>query len=226
MADRNILRTVEAAAILLFLVQAVRVLFSVLFGVIYDAVFAGPMSMSMVISVLLALLAFLTPLLAPRCRPCTVRPSSLGPVLVVQDKCRRTKGPGHVRGIQLTLLVTSLLVFLSRIPLTLNDPDLRLYSSLLIVAGGGLYAAALLRERAVAFPGLFVAAWAGDQLFRAFGHTFDITLRDGWLPYQIVISIALAVLSAIAFSCPPRQAEGAPQRRLGFLGGLAIGAFI
>jgi len=42
MADRNILRTVEAAAILLFLVQAVRVLFSVLFGVIYDAVFAGP----------------------------------------------------------------------------------------------------------------------------------------------------------------------------------------
>ena len=217
MADRNILRTVEAAAILLFLVQAVRVLFSVLFGVIYDAVFAGPMSMSMVISVLLALLAFLTPLLAPRCRPCTVRPSSLG---------RRTKGPGHVRGIQLTLLITSLLVFLSRISLTLNNPGLRLYSSLLIVAGGGLYAAALLRERAVAFPGLFVAAWAGDQLFRAFGHTFDITLRDGWLPYQIVISIALAVLSAIAFSRPPRQAEGAPQRRLGFLGGLAIGAFI
>ncbi|MBL7183357.1 MAG: hypothetical protein ISS50_02785, partial [Anaerolineae bacterium] len=203
MADRNILRTVEAAAILLFFVQAVRVLFSVLFGIIYDAVFAGPMSLSMVISVLLALLAFLTPLLAPR----------------------------HRRGIQLTLLVTSLLVFLSRIPLTLNNPELRLYSSLLIVAGGGLYAAALLRERAVSFPRLFIVAWAGDQLFRAFGHTFDITLRDGWLPYQIVISIALAVLSAIAFYSevfrrPPRQAEGAPQRRLGFLGGLAIGAFI
>jgi len=203
MADRNILRTVEAAAILLFLVQAVRVLFSVLFGVIYDAVFAGPMSMSMVTSVLLALLAFLTPLLAPRRR----------------------------RGIQLTLLVTSLLVFLSRISLTLNNPDIRLYSSLLIVAGGGLYAAALLRERAVSFPRLFIAAWAGDQLFRAFGHTFDITLRDGWLPYQIVISVALAVLSVVAFYSevsrrPPRQAEGAPQRRLGFLGGLAIGAFI
>jgi len=203
MADRNILRTVEAAAILLFLVQAVRVLFSVFFGVIYDAVFAGPMSMSMVTSVLLALLAFLASLLAPRRR----------------------------RGIQLTLLVTSLLVFLSRISLTLNNPDIRLYSSLLIVAGGGLYAAALLRERAVSFPRLFIAAWAGDQLFRAFGHTFDITLRDGWLPYQIVISVALAVLSVVAFyggvfRRPPRQAEGSPQRRLGFLGGLAIGAFI
>ena len=124
MTNRNTLRTVEAAAILLFFVQAVRVLFSVLFGIIYDAVFAGPMSMSMVVSVLLALLAFLTPLLAPRRR----------------------------RGIQLTLLVTSLVVFLSRISLTLNNPDLRLYSSLLIVAGGGLYVVALLRERAVAFP--------------------------------------------------------------------------
>jgi len=203
MADGNILRTVEAAAILLFFVQAVRVLFSGLFGIIYDAVFAGPMTCqrgwpSMVISVLLALLAFLTPLLAPR----------------------------HRRGIQLTLLITSLLVFLSRIPMTLNNPELRLYSSLLIVAGGGLYAAALLRERAVAFPGFVIAALAGDQLFRALGDTFDITLRDGWLQYQIVISVALAVLSGVAFSRPPRESEGTSERRLGFLGGLAIGAFL
>ncbi|MGA9350524.1 MAG: endonuclease/exonuclease/phosphatase family protein [Anaerolineae bacterium] len=198
MADGKILRTVEAAAILLFFVQAMRVLFSVLFGIIYDAVFAGPMSLSMVVSVLLALLAFLTPLLAPRRR----------------------------RGIELTLLATSLLVLLSRIPMTLNNPELRLYSSLLIVAGGGLYAAALLRQRAGAFPGVFIAALVGDQLFRALGDTFDITLRDGWLPYQVVISLALAVISAIVFSRPPRQADGTSERGLGFLGGLAIGAFL
>jgi endonuclease/exonuclease/phosphatase family metal-dependent hydrolase len=198
MADRNTLRTVEAAAILLFFVQAVRVLFSVLFGIIYDAVFAGPMSLSMVVSVLLALLAFLTPLLALRRR----------------------------RGMQLTLLITSLLVFLGRIPLTLNNPDLRLYSSLLIVAGAGLYTAALLRERAAALPSLFTVALAGDQLFRALGNTLDITLRDGWLPYQIVISIALAIVSAIVFSRRPRQAEGISERRLGLLGGLAIAAFL
>jgi len=198
MENRNILRTVEAAAVLLFFVQAVRVLFSVLFGIIYDAVFAGPMTLSMVVSVLLALLAFLTPLLAPRRR----------------------------RGIQLTLLITSLLVFLSRIPLTLNNPDLRLYSSLLIVAGAGLYAAALLRERAIAFPGVIIAALAGDQLFRALGNTFDITLRDGWLPVQIIISVALAVVSGVAFSRPPGESQGTPERRLGLLGGLAVGAFL
>jgi endonuclease/exonuclease/phosphatase family metal-dependent hydrolase len=197
MTNRSVLRTIEAVAVLLFFLQAVRVLFSVLFGIIYDAVFAGPMALSMVVSVLLALLAFLTPLLAPRRR----------------------------RGIHLTLLVTSLLVFLGRIPLTLNDPDLRLYGSLLIVAGGGLYVAALLRERAVAFPGVFIAALAGEQLFRALGNTFDITLRDGWLPYQIAISVALAVVSGVAFSRSPRE-EGTSERRLGLLGGLAVGAVL
>jgi len=198
MANRNILRTVEAVAILLFFLQAVRVLFSVLFGIIYDAVFAGPMSLTMVVSVLLALLAFLAPLLAPH----------------------------RGRGIQLTLLGTSLLVFLSRTPLSLNNPELRLYSSLVIVAGGSLYTAALLRERAATFPGVLIAALAGDQLFRALGNTFDITLRDGWLPYQIVISLALAGLSAIVFSRRPRQADRISERRPGLLGGLAIGAFL
>jgi endonuclease/exonuclease/phosphatase family metal-dependent hydrolase len=196
MANRNISRIVEAIAVLLFFLQAVRVLFSVLFGIIYDAVFAGPMSLSMIISVLLALLAFLAPLLAPRSGP----------------------------GIRLTLLVTSLLVFLSRIPMTLNNPDLRLYSSLLIVAGGSLYMAALLRGRTVSFPASLIAALAGDQLLRAFGDTFDITLRGGWLPVQIIISTALAILSAIAFSRSSRQVHGISERRLGFLGGLAIGA--
>jgi endonuclease/exonuclease/phosphatase family metal-dependent hydrolase len=197
MANRSTLRTVEAVAVLLFLLQAVRVLFSVLFGIIYDAVFAGPMSLSMVVSVLLTLLAFLIPLFAPRRR----------------------------RGIQLTLLITSLLVFLSRIPLTLNNPGLRLYGSLLIVAGGGLYLAALLREKAVTWPEVFIAALAGDQLFRALGNTFDITLRDGWLPVQIALSVALAVVSAVAFSRSPCE-EGTSERRLGLLGGLGVGAVL
>ena len=198
MANRSIPRTIEALAVLLFFLQAVRVLFSVLFGIIYDSVFAGPMSLTMVISVLLTLLAFLTPLLAPR----------------------------HSHGIRLTLLVTSLLVFLGRVPMTMNNPDLRLYSSLLIVAGGGLYVAALLRERVATFPGVLVAAIAGDQLFRALGNTVDITLRDGWLPYQIAISVVLAVLSGVAFSRPPCGAEKPSERRLGLLGGLAVGALL
>jgi hypothetical protein len=66
MKERATLRFVEATAVFLFTLQAIRVLFSVLFGVIYDAVFAGPMT-PMVIGIhLLLLLAFLSPLFAPR----------------------------------------------------------------------------------------------------------------------------------------------------------------
>jgi endonuclease/exonuclease/phosphatase family metal-dependent hydrolase len=203
MTDRNVLRTVEAVGVLLFFLQALRVLFSVLFGIIYDSVFAGPLSMLMVVSVLLALLAFLAPLFSPRRRP----------------------------AIRRALLAASVVVFLSRIPLTLNNPDLRLYSSLLIVAGGGLYAAPLLKERGIAFSGVFIAAVAVDQLLRALGNTFDTTLRDGWLGYQIVLSVALAALSAIAFNSevfrrPLRESEEMTERRLGFLGGLAVGALL
>ena len=39
MRNTKFLGTVEAAAVLLFLLQSVRVLFSVLFGLIYDAIF-------------------------------------------------------------------------------------------------------------------------------------------------------------------------------------------
>jgi len=198
MMNRSISRAIEATAVLLFFLQAVRVLFSVLFGIIYDAVFAGPMSLMMVVSVLLTLLAFLTPLLAPR----------------------------HGGGIRLALLVTSLVVFLSRIPLTLNNPDLRLYSSLLIIAGGGLYAATSLRDKPAIFPGVFIAALAGDQFFRAAGNTFDITLRDAWLPVQMVLSVALAILSGILFSRSGSESDATPDRALGLLGGLVVGAVL
>ncbi|HIC94348.1 MAG TPA: hypothetical protein EYP09_08890, partial [Anaerolineae bacterium] len=178
MKQENILRTVEATAVFLFLLQAVRVLFSVLFGIIYDAIFEGPMTISVAVVHALVLLALLSPLAAPR------------------SSRRRA------------LLIASLLAFLSRIPLTINDPQWRLYSSLLLIAAGGLYAATLLRECGSIFPQALVAALAGDQLLRAFGNTFDITLRQGWWPYQVILSVALCFLSWLGF-------VRAPQRPLG-----------
>jgi len=97
--EQKVMRMVEATAVSLFFVQAVRVLFSVLFGVIYDAIFTGPMTLGAVVINLLVLLAFLAPLFAPRRRGRSV------------------------------LLAASALIFLARIPLTLNDPQIRLYSS-------------------------------------------------------------------------------------------------
>jgi endonuclease/exonuclease/phosphatase family metal-dependent hydrolase len=198
MKERTTLRFLEATAVFLFTLQAIRVLFSVLFGIIYDAVFAGPMT-TMVIGIhLLLLLAFLSPLFAPR------------------------------RGARLrwALFIPSLLAFLSRVPLTLNDPQARLYSSLLIIAAFGLYAATLLRQSPHTFPQALIAALAADQFFRALGNTSDITLCDGWLPYQVILSVALAGLSGRLFSLARGRVEPVSTQRPGLLGGLAIGAFL
>jgi endonuclease/exonuclease/phosphatase family metal-dependent hydrolase len=198
MKERATLRFVEATAVFLFTLQAIRVLFSVLFGIIYDAVFAGPMTPMVVVIHLLLLLAFLSPLFAPR----------------------------RTARLRWALFIPSLLAFLSRIPLTLNVPQARLYSSLLIVAAFGLYAATLLRQNPRTFRRALIAALATDQFFRALGNTFDITLRDGWLPYQVILSAALAGLSGRLFSLAQGRVEEVSTQRPGLLGGLAIGAFL
>lgn len=201
MKDHRILRTLEATAVVLFTLQAVRVLFSVLFGIIYEAVFEGLFGIGTAIAGVALLLAFLTPLLAPR-------------------------EPKRLRWM---LLGTACLVALARIPMTLNDPTIRLWGSLVIVAGGGLYLASLLRESSESFIPAALAALASDQLCRAAGQTFDVTLRGHWWPLLAVLWLAVTVIAAktcsLAFLL--EDATTAPSRvRLGWVGGLALGAFL
>nr|MBC7244467.1 endonuclease/exonuclease/phosphatase family protein [Chloroflexota bacterium] len=193
MNRQPLIRLVEATSIFLFFIQAVRVLFSVLFGVIYDAIFAGPLTLYAISANLLVFLAFSMPLFA---------------------------GRGSSRQLP---LITAWLVFLARIPMTWNDPQIRLYSSLFIVAAGGLYTAYLLQESPDIFPWTWIIALAVDQLLRAAGNTYDITLRAWWLPVQCLLS-GLLFLSSLFVDHLSRKE--APQAGIGFLGGLAIGAFL
>ncbi len=196
MNKRHAFRAIEATAVLLFFVQAVRVLFSVLFGVIYDAVFAGPFTLAAVVKVLLFLLALLCPLLAPR-----------------GERARRR-----------TLFGAALVAFAARIPLTINHPDVRLVAGLFITAAGSLYLATLLRRQQRLFMPAFIAALVGDQLLRTLGHTFDLGLRPWWLPVQVVLSLALAGVAWFAWRRPEEAAVDEPEARLGIAGGLAVGA--
>jgi len=193
MNKRNTWRAIEATAVLLFFLQAVRVLFSVLFGVIYDALFEGPFTLAAPVKILLVLLALLCPLLAPR-----------------EERARRR-----------ALFGAALLAFVARIPLTINHPDVRLVAGLLITAAGSLYLATLVRTRPRLFMPTFIAALAGDQLLRTLGHTFDLGLRPWWLPVQAVLSLALAAVARFALRRAEEAAE--PEARLGILGGLAVG---
>jgi endonuclease/exonuclease/phosphatase family metal-dependent hydrolase len=189
---------VEATAVFVCFYQALRVLFSVLFGMIYDALFAasGPMT-GVGVAVLLVLLALVAPLAAPR-RP-------------------------HPR--RMARLAGAVLVFLARIPLTLNDPQTRLVASLLIVAAAGLYLAARLQDGPRDMARALLLALVVDQLLRAAGHTWDVTLRPAWWPGQIAVSLGLCLLAGWLSRKQP-AAEAATVPHVGLLAGLAWGSWL
>jgi endonuclease/exonuclease/phosphatase family metal-dependent hydrolase len=188
-------RLVETTAVLLFFVQAVRVLFSVLFGLIYDAIFSETVALTtMGLIMLCVIVAFLTPLVTPR------------------------------HGRRWLLLATAAVAALARIPLTINAPTVRLWSSVLIIGASGLYTVTLLRQRPRVFPTGLLLAFALDQLLRAAGNTFDVGLRSWWLPVQVVLSLATCAVAWLAFS--RSQGDSPARESVGIGGGLAIGALL
>jgi endonuclease/exonuclease/phosphatase family metal-dependent hydrolase len=199
MRNPRLLCTLEASATLLFLLQAVRVLFSVLFGLIYDFIFAETLAFSTLGAVMLFVVAaFLAPLAAPLAAP------------------RRNLRP--------VLFATALVAALARVPLTINLPAVRLWSSVVIVAASGLYAATLLRHRPHTLPTGLLLAFAADQFLRAAGNTYDVGLRGWWLPAQAALSVATGVVGWLAFS--RAQGESPAGEGIGIAGGLAIGMLL
>jgi endonuclease/exonuclease/phosphatase family metal-dependent hydrolase len=179
MRNPKLVRTLEATAVLLFLLQAVRVLFSVLFGQIYDVFFGGTAAFLSLIPIMICILAaFLAPLAVPR------------------------------RGPRTSLLAAATLTALARIPLTLNLPAVRLWSGIVLIAAAGVYATALLRERPRVFPVALVLALAADQFLRAAGNTYDVSLRAWWLPLQIALSLATCAAAWLASRAPVEEAPG------------------
>jgi endonuclease/exonuclease/phosphatase family metal-dependent hydrolase len=195
MRNPRLLCTLEASATLLFLLQAVRVLFSVLFGLIYDFIFAETLAFSTLgVIMLFVVAAFLAPLAAPR------------------------------RNLRPVLFATALVAALARVPLTINLPAVRLWSSVVIVAASGMYATTLLRHRPHTLPTGLLLAFAADQFLRAAGNTYDVGLRGWWLPVQAALSAATGVVGWLAFS--RSQTEPPAREGIGIAGGLAIGMLL
>jgi endonuclease/exonuclease/phosphatase family metal-dependent hydrolase len=186
---------IEVTAVSLFFYQALRVLFSVLFGLIYDALFDESLSMAIVGLVLAVLvLALLAPLAGPR-RP---------------------------RGRRIALVVAALAVFIARLPLTFNEPIVRLVASIVIAGGMGLYLVTALRSRPRAMVEGLILGLVLDQVLRVAGHTFDITLRPGWWPGQAVVSLALCLLALWLYGRRPEETKGTfapPGLSVGFVWG-------
>ena len=187
-------RVIEAACIWLFFIEALRVIFSVLFGIIYDQVIAGPIDAWLFISVLLVVVAFTLPALGTR----------------------------HPKPKKLALFAA--IAVISRVGLCINDPQIRYWCALLVLASGGLYLSSIfmLSKRAV-LPGL-ITALALDQIFRVIGQTYDVTLRESWIPFQIIWTVVLLVI--IVWFGINRIASKSIGGSPGIVWGLAVGGVI
>ena len=197
MARRGILRTLEGTSMLLFLLQALRVLLSNLFGVIYDVVFAetlGFVELSVVATGVLA--AFAAPLFVPRGKE---RVGLLIPVLVAAS---------------------------ARAVLTINQPSLRLWSALFITAAAGAYSVLLLRRHPRTFGTALVLAFITGQLLRAAGDTYDVSLRTWWLPVQVLFSLTTGAAAWLLFSRYEPGEETTNGDSLDVFSGLSLGALL
>lgn len=197
MPSQRVPRTTEATAVLLFLLQALRVLLSRLFGLIYDVVFAetlGFIELSGVVACVVA--AFAAPLLAPR------------------------------RNDRLGYLLTACLAALARIALTVNSPAVRLWSALFLIAAAGTYAVMLLRRYPRSFATALALALAIGQLLRAAGNTYDVSLRAWWLPVQILLSLAICAIAWLLFSRDQPDAEPGDGRGVDVASGVSLGALL
>jgi len=163
MSRNQTYRFVEVSSVLLFFMQALKVMFSVLFGIIYDGVFEGPFTTWLVISVVLLLLVFLFPAFLSR----YLRHQHLRILAFVTAACR--------------------------IALCVNVAEIRYWGALITLLAGALYLAGSLGyQRQYATMG-FLSALSLDQIFRILGYTYDISLRLEWLPVQVLWMVLLFV---------------------------------
>jgi endonuclease/exonuclease/phosphatase family metal-dependent hydrolase len=78
---------------------------------------------------------------------------------------------------------------LARIPVSMDVPALRLWAGLLTAAAAFAALAAFLRQAARGTLMSLVVALLLDQLLRAAGSTWDLSLQPGWLPVQAGLAL-------------------------------------
>lgn len=131
---------------------------------------------------------------------------------------------GRWRG---TLFLMGLAVAGARLVMAVPSEALSPLVGAALTLGAGLgYIACMVRHRLTHLPYLFVIGFTVDQLLRAAGNTLDVSLNANYLPVQVGLSAALAVL-VIANSARPVKLSSAEGRGLFTLwGGVGMGALL
>ncbi len=102
---------------------------------------------------------------------------------------------GHIRW---TIPIAVILVAAGRALMAVNLPTFTVTSAAALTVGAGVYYIAVLaRHRANALPYFFVLGFAADQVFRAFGNTFDPSWSPAYLDIQQFLSVIVVIYSVI-----------------------------
>jgi len=187
------LQMMIASWVVVFFIQALRVIFSTMFGFIYDQVFEGPMNAWLVVSNLLVVGALLAP-----------------GILARKPSARRMAGLAS-------------LTALARVALSINDPLVRYWGALIVIAAGGSYLALWLSQKRPIIWLPILWAVILEMILRIVGDTFDISLQNASL-----LPVALWSVLTIVISLWLTQNDRGPEpplRGLSWAGGLSLGAF-
>ena len=164
------LRFVEAFSVLLFVLEALRVIVSATFGIAFDEVNEGRFSAWLFVSSALLLAGLLVPAL-------------LAPAVAGGQSERRL------------LIILVAVAATARVALSINDVDVRFWGSVIVLGAGAAYITLLARtDRHAVLTGL-VAALAADQLFRVVGDTYDVSLRPSWVPIQVIWGVVISIIA-------------------------------
>jgi len=182
-----------ASWVVIFFIQALRVIFSTMFGFIYDQVFEGPMNAWLVVSNLLVVGALLAPGLLAR------KPSAR------------------------SMAVLASLTALARVALSVNDPLVRYWGALIVIAAGGSYLALWLSRKRPQIWRPILLGLILEMILRIVGDTFDISLQNASL---IPVAFWSALTIGISLWLIKNQQDPElPLRGLSWVGGLGLGAF-
>ncbi len=109
---------------------------------------------------------------------------------------------GRVRWL---FILAVLMAAAGRALLSLDTAVPDLVAAALVIGGGLLYIALVIRQRAQMVPYFFIIGFGTDQLLRALGNTLDISMTAGYSSIQVVLSVFVIFLGLMTVVRAPKQ---------------------
>ncbi len=207
MKSVRVFRLIESSLVVLFFVQSARIAFAVLLSLVSVGIESKQLELPVVYANIVLVGALSLGWFTPRVR----------------------------RALPFTLSLMSILVALTRIVVSLQQPLIRYYAAVVVLGLASVYLITLLRANYRTWLSAIIVGFALDMLLRA-RDTYDISariwfevpvgnsaLRIPWFAVQVIISLLVILMSRLA----RREARHEPYEpaSLSTLGGLAFGAF-